>query len=285
MLSLEDINVANIYDFLSFLENNRNNTISTVNLRLAAIHSLFKYIQKHDLEHFHQCASILNISYKKSPSKPMTYLSIDEMQTLLSQPDVNSKKGIRDLSILATLYETGARVQELLDLTPSQIRLDNIASIELHGKGKKTRLVPVGGELISILKKYFNIFKITSDTNFVFVNSQGNKMTREGIQYIINKYCDKIKVIYPTINGKNISNHTFRHSKAMHLLESGVNLIYIRDFLGHSSIKTTEIYARTNPELLRKHIVDNAKLLESVNKYSVEDKNHLKKWLTDFLRT
>jgi site-specific recombinase XerD len=259
--------------------------VSTRNLRLAAIHSFFKFLQTQDLKLFDHCAKILNIPTKKNVKPLMTYLSINETQTLFSLPNTDTPRGIRDLAILTTLYETGARVQELIDLTPSQLRLeDGKSSIELHGKGNKSRLVPVGDAFVSIINKYLAVADKKNNHSPLFYNSQGNKMTRSGIQYIIDKYIFVLKDKCASIATKKISNHTFRHSKAMHLLESGINIVYIRDFLGHSSVITTEIYAKVNQDHMRKNIETSARELDIDKKYSDKAKQDLTDWLKNLLK-
>lgn len=278
-LGITDITADAVEGFLAYLEQGRGVCVSTRNLRLASIHSFFKYVQRHDLKYFSQCASVLTIPFKKTTKEPMTYLSVEEVQALLALPDAKTRKGIRGLAIVATLYETAARVQEVIDLAPHQVRLDGRPTIELHGKGGKVRLAPIGGGLVPILGKYFSAYAISDASPTVFFNNQGKRMTRAGIQYVVDKFVSAAKEVCPSIKGKNVTNHTFRHSKAMHLLEAGVNLVYIRDFLGHSSVTTTEIYARANPELKRKYIEQSATALNTGKSYSDNDKQDLINWL------
>jgi site-specific recombinase XerD len=281
--AISDITYAEIEGFLSYIEELRNIGIATRNLRLAAIHSFFKYVQRHELECFGQCTAVLGIPFKKKAKTTMAYLSIDEIEMLLSLPDTNTKKGIRNLAILSTLYETGARVQEVIDLSPTWVRLESNPCIELHGKGQKVRLVPIGAGLATILAKYFKTFNTTVFQETVFQNNQGKKLSRAGIQYIVDKYVSLSCRSHPELRSKTVTSHTFRHSKAMHLLEAGVNLIYIRDFLGHSSVTTTEVYARTNPELKRKYIEQNALSLDMGGKYQDDEKQDLLDWLKNSL--
>jgi site-specific recombinase XerD len=158
------------------------------------------------------------------------------------------------LTLLCTLYDTGARVQELIDLRACDVMLENPAVITLTGKGSKARRVPVMKNTAELLKRYLmeqNLDKQWKSQYPLFTNSQHNKLTKEGVAHIICKYADaarKTSLLIPT----NIRPHMFRHSKAMHLLQAGVNLIYIRDFLGHVDLKTTEIYARADTETKRK---------------------------------
>jgi site-specific recombinase XerD len=281
---LETITATIVEDFLRHLEETVGIGISTRNQRLAAIHSFFKYLQKKELACFGQCSDILAIPFKKKPQTPMPYMSIREVKILFSLPDTDKKSGLRDLAILAVLYETGARVQELIDLTAAHL---NFASgspyVELRGKGRKLRRIPIANEVADILDEYIKAYHGNSTQNVLFSNSQKKKLTRTGVQYIVSKYISLGKQQFPELFLQKITNHSFRHSKAMHLLEAGVNLIYIRDFLGHSSITTTEIYAKTNPDIKRKILIENSMLGELKEHYTPEQKDTLLDWLKNNL--
>ncbi len=268
-----------IESFLTYLEDTRGVGISTRNQRLAAIHAFFRYLQYRDPAGFQQCAQILSVPFKKAPVKPMNYLSTEEMKLLLSIPDQKKDGQLRDLTIMVLLYETGARVQELIDLCPSNIRFSTTVTVELHGKGNKTRLVPVNADAAAIVRSYIRRCHRTDADKPLFVNRKGEKLTRAGIQYIIDKYVSTAHLQHPGLFRSRVTNHIFRHSKAMHLLEAGVNLIYIRDLLGHTSVVTTEIYARTNPKIKEEQLKKHSASVETVQKYSKEQKKDLIDWL------
>lgn len=173
---------------------------------------------------------------------------------LLQQPNVRTVKGRRDLTLLSLMYDTGARVQEIIDLTPSRIRLHKPPTIKITGKGNKTRLVPMLDAQTIHLKNYLSESKIDEDfanSYPLFSNSRHEKLTRAGISHIVKKYAEMAKKVNPLLIPDKVGCHTFRHSKAMHLLQAGVNLVYIRDILGHVSIQTTEIYARADSKQKR----------------------------------
>ena len=180
------------------------------------------------------------------------------MKILLTQPDTSTAEGRRDLVLLVVLYDTAARVQELIDLKVKDIRLSTPSIITLHGKGNKTRQVPITGRARTLLDSYLEHLRphkgVSEGDQYVFVNQRGQHLSRWGISYIINKYAEcasrdpGFQIKFP------VTPHVFRHSKSVHLLQSGVNLIYIRDFLGHSDCSTTQIYARADTELKRKAI-------------------------------
>lgn len=254
-LTYKDFTTQRVEEFLTYLETERKISISTRNQRLAAIHAFFRYVQYRDPSGFEQCADVLSVPFKKAPATPMNYMNLEETALLFSLPKQQDKWQLRDLSILVLLYESGARVQELIDLCPAHLRFGSITIVELHGKGNKTRHVPINADASSIIKKYIKHHQRNNVNQPLFVNRSGEKLTRAGIQYIIDKYVLIAQQSRPDLFKKRITNHCFRHSKAMHLLEAGVNLIYIRDFLGHSSVITTEIYAKTNQKIKEEHLI------------------------------
>lgn len=173
-----------------------------------------------------------------------------ERAAFTSGPD--EKYGIRDTALLCLLYDSGARVQELIDLSLLDIRLETPATIRLYGKGRKVRVVPLMSQTATILQKYLNMWHLDAarkPDDPVFVNHQGKRLTRPGVTYILNKYMAQVSWME---DKKGITPHVIRHSKAMHLLRADVDLHYIRDFLGHVQIETTEVYARADAEMKRK---------------------------------
>jgi len=276
------INRNMIEDFLSWMECKKKYSVSTRNQRLAALHSFFRYIQLELPEYMELCNLILAIRFKKAPTAEINYLSIEGIKTLLSVPDKSLKSGRRDLSVLALMYDTGARVQEIADLQVSDIRLTTPTTIRLTGKGNKTRIIPLMPQIMSIIKKYMLDYGLLNETKKsmpLFFNKMRKKITRIGLSYILNKYVEKAMIDNKDLFPKKMSPHVLRHSKAMHLLQSGVNLIYIRDFLGHSSVTTTEIYARSNPEIKRKAIEEASSKVIPKEKFTVKEKKDLFEWL------
>ena len=256
-LSLADFTRESVTDFLSYLESDHNCSISTRNQRLAAIKSFFRYVSVEEPSRLLKCQEILAIRNKKAPKPVMNYLTADEMQLLFAQPDTSTAKGRRNLAMLMLMYDAAVRAQELCDAKVCDLRLENPPVIRLHGKGRKVRDVPLSNLCAQALKKYVSENRLDTYEKRdqpLFFNSQGKKLTRSGVAYVLNKYVDETRT---NSNGilKAISPHCLRHSKAMHLVEAGVNLIYIRDFLGHESVLTTQTYARANPEAKR-HAVD-----------------------------
>lgn len=243
-----------IKDFLDWLENERKCSISTRNQRLAAIHSFFRYVQCEKPSGIFHYQKVISIPVKKGKKHVVEHLSPEAMRLLLEQPDKTTVRGRRDLTMMSILYDTGARVQELIDIRVCDIILDSPVTIILTGKGNKTRRVPIMKNTVSLANHYIienNLNKPWKNEYPLFTNNQHTKLTKEGVAYIIGKYVDKAREI-STIVPKKVKPHMFRHSKAMHLLQAGINLVYIRDFLGHTDIKTTEVYARSDVETKRK---------------------------------
>lgn len=241
-LCVSDLTAERIVEYLNWLEREYGNSISTRNQRLAAIHSLFRYIQMQSPEHMFQCQQILGIPYKKAEKHQVGYLNEDETRNLLAMPDTKTRKGRRDQVMLTLLYDSGARVQELADLRVGDLRLDVPAQVKLTGKGRKTRSVPLMDKTVILLKKYLSEQGLDSPSSYehpLFFNTQGKKLTRQGIAYVLKKYADACGII-------QISPHKLRHTKAMHLTEADVNPIFIRDFLGHTDLKVTEVYSKTS---------------------------------------
>lgn len=245
-----------ITGFLDWLESERKCSISTRNQRLTAIHSFFRYVQYEEPSGIYYFQKVISIPLKKAPKTVVNHLSPEAMQLLLAQPDRNCLKGRRNLTLMSVLYDTGARVQELIDIQVGDVILDAPAVMVLTGKGSKTRRVPLMKNTVSLLKRYILDHKLDKPGKReypLFTNNQHNKLTKEGVAYIISTYVASARKTSTLVPPK-VKPHIFRHSKSMHLLQAGVNLIYIRDFLGHVDLKTTEIYARTDTETKRKAI-------------------------------
>jgi integrase/recombinase XerD len=252
-LTLDHIDAAAIAEFLNWLETGRHNSISTRNQRLAAISSFYRWMQSQDPARMASCQDILAIPTKKQAQPGVNHLTVEQTRRLLAQPDRSTRRGRRDATLLATLYDTAARVQELADLTVRDIRVEPPPLAALTGKGRKTRHVPLGGNTAALLNAYLaehGLDKPGHDDHSLFVNQHGSKLSRGGIAWIIRKY--QTKTGDPTLARADLSPHVLRHSKAMHLCEGGVPLPYIRDILGHVDLSTTEIYARASTEAKRK---------------------------------
>lgn len=255
-LALKDLSSIEIIDFLNWLEADRECSISTRNQRLAAIHSFFRYIQAEEPDCIFHFQKIINIPIKKAKKTTVEHLSPEAIKLLLEQPDKSTQKGRRDLTLISVLYDCGARVQELIDIRVCDVILGPPAVITLTGKGNKMRKVPIMKNTTVLLQHYLiehELDKPWKNEYPLFTNNQHHKLTRKGVAYIVSRHAASARTASKIIPSK-VNVHMLRHSKAMHLLQAGVNLMYIRDFLGHVDIKTTEIYARADTETKRKAI-------------------------------
>lgn len=246
-LALEDFNHTLIERFLTHIELERGCSISTRNVRLAAIHSFFRYIQYEHPGFLLEWQKILGIPFKKVPHRIMNYLTTEGMRLLLSIPDQKTAIGRRDLALLSLMCSTGCRVQEVCDLTPGSLRFAKPYLIKIIGKGDKARQVPLRDDLVVILKGYMDengLLEISANKYPLFPNKHGNRLTRQAITKILDKHVSVARIERPDIVPDVFSPHCIRHSVAMALLQTGVPLIYIRDLLGHVSIRTTEGYLR-----------------------------------------
>jgi integrase/recombinase XerD len=256
-LKLENITKATVLEFLDWLHNVRNSSVSTRNQRLAAIHSFYSYVQRESPENMYECQKILAIKYKRNSGNAMSYLSTDGIRLILQQPDIGTVRGRRDLALLSLMYDSGSRVQEVIDLTPICVRFDKPAIVKVTGKGNKTRIVPLLDAQVTCLKSYMKEARLdepSANMCPLFFNHRKEKLTRAGIPYILKKYAAADKSQNATIIPVKISPHILRHSKAMHLLQAGLNIVYIRDILGHVTVQTTEIYARADSKLKREAV-------------------------------
>ena len=248
-LRIRDFSPGLIREYLSWLEHNRGCGISTRNQRLAALRSFFKYVSVEVPENMLLCQKIVNIPYAKKEQAAVCYLTTEEMAKLLRQPDQSSGIGRRDLCFLSLLYDTGARVSEILSLKVRDVHLSNPAKVILYGKGRKLREVPILPNTALHLQQYLTEHKLSAPEKLdrtLFVNRQGNPLTRAGATYILNKYVQMAEL------DTHVSPHILRHTKAMHLLEAGINIFYIKDLLGHEDISTTEVYAKASIETQRR---------------------------------
>lgn len=254
-LFVKDLSRRSINDYLNWLEMEKGNKVPTRNSRLASVKAFCHYAQYKDFKNLARWQDILSIKSKKADMPYMSFLTQEGMKTLLSEVPTDTIQGRRHLAILAFLYDTGARANELISFSAHNLNLTKPYHIILSGKGRKKRIVPIHEKLVLILKAYMkdaNIELNNISKQPLFVNVHGRKLTSAGLTHIIMMYADKVRENFPALMPERLSPHSFRHSKATHLLQAGMNIIYVRDFLGHSSVKTTETYVRMDSEQKRK---------------------------------
>lgn len=247
-LAVSDISKDVILGFLKKLEDD-GKSVSTRNQRLAAIKCFFRYIGYSFPEYLDTSSAVVGIKMKKQSEPVINYMSVDGVTCVLNQPDMKRKSGYRDALMLTILYDSAARVTEITKIRVGDIRTEYPATIVLHGKGAKDRIVPLSSKTANLISSYLlqtDLNRAEYKDKFLFTNHMGKQLTRAGVAYILQKYVESARDEHPEFIPDKFSPHCMRHSKAMHLLQAGVAIIYIRDFLGHESIKTTEVYAKAD---------------------------------------
>jgi site-specific recombinase XerD len=250
-LRTEDLTEAELLAFLQHIERDRHGSIGTRNCRLAAIRSFFSYVAAREPRAAKQCAEILRVPFKRVPRKAMCYLESAEVAAILSQPDRTTAEGQRDHALISLLYNTGARIQEALDLRPQNIRLKSPTHARLMGKGQKERISPLWPETADVIEALLRRCPRPADAP-LFINRYGQPLTASGFRFRLRQYVGAAAKHVPTLAQKRITPHTFRHTTAVHLVAAGVDVTVIRSWMGHAQLDTTNHYAQANLETKRK---------------------------------
>ena len=251
-LTLRTLSAEVIRNFLTALARRPRLCARTRNHRLSAIHSFFRYVQFEEPEHLLQCQQILAIPLQKASSRPVAYITPDQLGAILTAPDLATAGGRRDAVLLCILYDTGARVQEVIDLSVRDVRLDAPAQIRLMGKGRKTRVVPLMNSTVALLREYLCEHDLQRPERAdapLFRNRRHERLTRSGVRYILKQHAEHARRDQPGL--PSVHPHTLRHSKAMHLLQAGNPMVIIQAVLGHADVRTSSIYARADIEMTR----------------------------------
>ena len=251
-LCVEDIDESLVLTFLDHLETVRGCSPSTRNARLAAIRAFFGFLAREEPSLVLHCQAIRAIPLKRTEHKAIDYLEEKEIQAMLDAVDVNSRTGIRDKALLLLLYNTGARVSEIVGLHVTDLRLDDAPQVKLLGKGKKHRSCPLWPETAQALQAYLQqrAPKNPGQEQF-FLNANGSGITRFGVRYVIRKYAAKAENACVSISSKSVSPHTIRHTTAMHLLRAGNDINMVSYWLGHAHINTTHVYVEIDMDMKR----------------------------------
>lgn len=247
-LQLDDIQAEAVLAFLAHIESKRSNTAVTRNCRLAAIRSFVQHLLRHDVTRAAQYGRILAIGNKRAVHRAVAYLEPEEARTVISAVDTSSGRGRRDHALLLLLYNTGARVSEALAVRPSDLRLERPRHVRLLGKGKKERICPLWPETAAALRR---IVHAEASGEPVFQSRPGIPLTRDGVAYLLQKYVRLAVRSSPSPRLRRVTPHMLRHSCAVALLQAGVDITVIRDYLGHASVSTTSRYITTNLEMKR----------------------------------
>ena len=276
-LRLADIDRPRVLRFLDWLQTERCCSTATRNQRLAVIKSFCRYTAVEQPDHLDQVTQILAIRQKNTPAPDLEHLTGDEIKVLLAEPGTASARAIRDTALLALAYDTAARVQELCDLNVADIRRSNPITVTIRGKGSKTRYVPVMDPTARLLADYLQRRDqhpgLGPDADPLFYGPNHSRLTRSGVAKLLARHVRAVRARDPGWGpGLQVTPHTLRRCRAMHLIQARVNLIYIRDLLGHADVSTTEIYARADAETKRKAIE---------NAYEPLTPDALPDWTTD----
>jgi integrase/recombinase XerD len=253
-LSLDDLRVEHVLDFLQHLETRRGNTVSTRNNRLTALRSFVAYAVRHDPTRAAQYHQVLALPAKHAPTHPATYLEPDEAAILIAAPDTTTRLGARDHALLLFLYNTGARVSEALAVRRADLQLAVRPEVRFHGKGGKDRLCPLWSETAAALTRL--LAGGIDDGGPVFRNARGAPLSRDGVAHIIDKYVKRATEQRPSLRRRRVTPHVLRHSCAVGLLQAAADLTVIRDHLGHTSVATTNRYVTTNLAMRRDVLED-----------------------------
>jgi integrase/recombinase XerD len=255
-LTITDLTADRVLDFLGDLETGRGNTVRTRNARLAALQTFFRYVARREPVLSSQCQSVFAIPGKKAARPMLGYLTEHELEHLLAQVDRSAVDGERDYVLLAVLYDTGARIQEVLDLTPRDFHFDPPAYVRVRGKGRRERLCPLLPQTARLVRRFLLVStRSLDDGEPLLQNRRGARLTRHGARYLLLKHVSRASASMPSLARPKISPHTLRHTKAMHLLQSGVPLVTVKDFLGHVDLMSTEVYVQADLEMKRDALV------------------------------
>lgn len=251
-LSIEDLNRDVILAFLDHLEQERKNGVRTRNVRLAAIHSFFQHVAYADPTTMGVASRVLGIQGKRTTKRLVGYLHPEDLNAIIATPDRTTTQGRRDHALLLFLARTGARVSEAITATQADIQMSWPPQVLLRGKGSKERIVPLAKDTAEVLKSLINERKTSSDSQApIFVNARARPLTRYGVIHILRRTVEKTTKVRPLLTTIAISPHTLRHSMAMRLLQSGVDLTTIQAWLGHESVNTTHQYVEADLEMKR----------------------------------
>ena len=255
-LEVGDLRPDRVTSFLAQLEEVRGNRIATRNARLAALHTLAKFLTAEHPQDMATLQAVLAVPFKRGARcLPMEYLEHDEVAGLLASIDRSTTLGQRDYALFALMFNTGARVQEILDIRATDVRLDAPAQVRLTGKGNKVRVCPIWASTAQLLRPLCAVCHPDRADRPLFVNHRGEPLTRFGVRYLLRRYMDVASKNHPSLRGKSIHPHSLRHTTAIHLLKAGVDFASISQWLGHASLNTTMVYARADLDLKRQALL------------------------------
>lgn len=282
-LDVEDISEPTVLGFLDHLEKERACSAGTRNARLAALHSLFAFIARKEPGLLLECRRVRDIPQKRVEYRMVGYLEEPEMQAILDAVDGKAQMSARDNALLMLLYNTGARVSEIVTLTLGDLQLDGVASVRLMGKGHKPRICPLWPETVALLQRYIaERTPKTPEIGSLFLNTGGSPISRFGIGHIIAGYVETAQAKCSSLRRKNVTPHMIRHTTAMHLLRAGNDLHMVSYWLGHADLNTTHVYVEIDMEMKRK-MIEKVEA-PSIRKRTAWQKPHVLQWLKDLTK-
>jgi integrase/recombinase XerD len=254
-LDLVHVAADRVLAFLKHLEEVRHNGIATRNARLAALHTFARFLCSERPDYLAPLQAVLAIPFKRGArEQPIEYFESEEMAAFLASIDRRTRRGTRDYALFALLFNTGARVQEVLNLQRGDVRLDRPYQVRLVGKGNKMRLCPIWPGTAQLVRAHIERQRVDDgnpSATRLFTNQRGGPLTRFGVRYLLRRYLTSTAAVAPTLRAKRLHPHSLRHTTAIHLLKAGVDFATISQWLGHASLNTTMRYARADIELKR----------------------------------
>lgn len=285
-INYSDITAKTMDEYILWLQNKKNYSAASQKQRTSALSSFLKYASGREMNALSAYNAVSQAQTPKVPRTVFPYFSPEEIRILLSTPKTEGKSGSRNVTLLALLYDSGARAQEVCDIMIGDITFAKTSTIRIHGKGNKTREIPISSDVVKLIKRYLaereKNLKDHRDEH-LFPSQRSDRITTACIRNLVCKYVTLAKVNNPNrFKEEDYSPHSFRHSKAVHMLEAGVPLIYIRNFLGHESIQTTEIYLRIHQGSVSK-ILKERKTETSISN-AIEQSSSKNQDMPDFLK-
>ena len=288
-VTFDHLTADTILSFLAYLEEECSCSVATRNCRFAAIRTFLNYASDHNVTVVAILNTLRKIPFKKAETaNTVDYMSMEAITAIVEQTDASTSKGLRDRVFIILMYDTGARVQEMLDINLCDIQLDRLPKITLHGKGNKARTVPLMDKTVQHLRKYLSVFhddglmSVSDPLFYSVIGREKRRLTDRLIRYMLQKYGTKARSICAEVP-ESVHPHLFRHSRAMHLYQEGMDLTLVSQWLGHSQLETTQIYAYADTEHKRKAIAaatpQDSPLYKKLNsaRYTVDDEETLKR--------
>jgi integrase/recombinase XerD len=280
-LTMEHVTYERVMAFLLHLETRRNNRVSTRNVRLGAIRSFFRFVGTHYPEHLALAQRILGAPLKRTTSRAIQHLELAEVQAILGDIDRSTRDGRRDHVLVSFLFNTGARVGEAVGLQACDLALEPPPSVRLRGKGRKERRCPLWAETAKALRAHLRDHRVAAhEPRSVFLNHRGQPLTRFGVRWILQKHIRRAASRVPSLQGRRLHPHSLRHSTAIHLLRSGIDLSTIANWLGHVSVNTTSKYLTLDLEAKRQALDKSERVLSGRQRSILQRPDHdLIEWL------